>query len=62
VKNQNLPAVLALIKLGVDMNLPNKKGATPISSAAHKGNTAILYSLINAGAVVNAINISGSTG
>jgi ankyrin repeat protein len=45
---------------GVDVNIPNKKGITPISAAAHKGRSAILQKLIDAGALVNAVNSSGS--
>ena len=61
VKMQNTDAVLALIKTGVDVNTPNRKGITPISAAAHKGNVSIMESLIRAGAHVNALNSSGST-
>ena len=34
---------------------------TPISAASHKGNIAIMQLLIDHGAAVNALNISGST-
>lgn len=61
VKTQNIVAVLSLIKAGIDANVPNKKGVTPISAAAHKGNIVIMQALIDANAAVNALNTSGST-
>lgn len=61
VKLQNGPAVYALLEAGADPNFANKKGVTPISAAAHKGNTDIMRFLINAGSNVNALNNSGST-
>jgi ankyrin repeat protein len=61
VKIQNEEAVAALLRMGADPNTPNKKGATPISAAAHKGSIPIMRSLIAAGAHVNALNTSGST-
>jgi ankyrin repeat protein len=61
VKIQNPAAVKSLIKAGADVNYPSKKGVTPISAAAHKGNVVIMQMLIEAGAGVNQENISGST-
>lgn len=61
VKVQNSAAVAALLEAGADPNFANKKGVTPISAAAHKGNTEIMRSLIDAGSNVNACNSSGST-
>ena len=61
MKTQNFLAVVALIRAGADPNLANKKGVTPISAASHKGNTAIMEVLIEAGATVSALNTSGST-
>lgn len=61
IKFLNIPAVESLIKIGADPNLPNKKGITPISAAAHKGNIYILKVLVIAGAQVNGLNSSGST-
>ena len=61
VKNQNIKAVAALVKAGVDLNQFNRKGITPISAAAHKGNIDIMQLLIEGGALVNALNNSGST-
>ena len=61
VKIQATDAVLALVNTGADVNLPNRKGITPISAAAHKGNIPIMQILIKAGAHVNALNTSGST-
>jgi len=61
IKTQNFNAVQVLLKCGADANLPNRKGISPISVAAHKGNIAILQVLIDKGAMVNAVNISGST-
>ena len=61
VKIQNGAAVAALLEAGADPNFANKKGVTPISAAAHKGNTEIMSSLIDAGSNVNACNSSGST-
>lgn len=46
---------------GADPNLPSKKGVTPISAAAHKGNVQLMQLLIEAGATVNSANASGST-
>jgi ankyrin repeat protein len=51
----------ALINAGSDPNLSSRKGVTPISAAAHKGNIIIMEKLIIAGAAVNAVNQSGST-
>ena len=61
VKNQNIGAVAALVKAGADANQFNRKGVTPISAAAHKGNIDIMQLLIEGGAQVNALNNSGST-
>lgn len=61
IKNQHEAAVEVLISCGADPNLPSRKGVTPISAAAHKGNVLIMQVLINAGATVNAVNSSGST-
>ena len=61
VKNQNISAVAALVKAGADTNQFNRKGITPISAAAHKGNIEVMQLLIDGGALVNAINHSGST-
>ena len=61
VKNQNIKSVAALVKAGVDLNQFNRKGITPISAAAHKGNIDIMQLLIEGGALVNALNNSGST-
>lgn len=47
--------------VGVDPNIPSKKGVTPISAAAHKGNIQLMQLLIEAGATVNSANASGST-
>jgi ankyrin repeat protein len=49
------------LEAGADPNFANKKGVTPISAAAHKGNIEIMQSLINTGSNVNALNSSGST-
>lgn len=55
-------AVLELLKAGANPNLANKKGATPLAAASHKGNVRIMKYLIDAGAQVNAYNSSsGST-
>lgn len=61
IKLQNIAAVQTLIQHGADPNLMNRKGVTPISVAAHKGNIAIMEILLRAGASVNAVNTSGST-
>jgi ankyrin repeat protein len=53
--------VHAILSSGVDPNMANRKGITPISAAAHKGNIQILSALIQAGAEVNGVNMSGST-
>jgi ankyrin repeat protein len=50
-----------LIKAGADPNILSKKGVSPISAAAHKGNLSIMQVLIDSGANVNAVNSSGST-
>lgn len=51
----------ALLNIHADPNAQNKRGVTPISAAAHKGNVAIMKLLIDAGAQVNNLNSSGST-
>eukprot|EP01036_Dinobryon_divergens_P026735 gene26735-35415_t len=61
IRLQNLLAVEALLQAGVDPNIPSKKGVTPISAAAHKGNIQLMQLLIEAGATVNSANASGST-
>lgn len=61
VKIQSESAVKELINIRADPNMPNKKGVTPISAAAHKGCVNIMDRLIQAGAKVNAVNGSGST-
>ena len=60
VKHQNIEAVAAFVRAGVDTNLPNRKGITPISANAYKenGNIAIMQLLIEGGALVNALNSS----
>jgi len=57
----NIDAVVGLLIGGADPNMTNRKGVTPISVAAHKGNIIIMTALIDAGANVNALNNSGST-
>lgn len=61
IRQQNTRAVVGLLLAGADPNLHNRKGVTPISVAAHKGNIEIMVALIEAGANVNALNNSGST-
>ena len=61
IKSLNSIAVSALLDAGCDPNAINKKGVTPISAAAHKGDTNIIQLLIRKGALVNAVNNSGST-
>lgn len=61
IKSQNVGAVEALIKAGVDANVNSKKGVTPISAAAHKGNVIIMKMLVDAKSDVNAVNTTGST-
>lgn len=61
MRTLNVPAVSGLLDAGTDPNSSNKRGVTPISAAAHKGNTEIMRSLISAGASVNAVNTTGST-
>lgn len=61
IKHQFVEAVEELIIAGADPNLSSRKGVTPISAAAHKGNIRIMEKLMMAGAAVNAINQSGST-
>ena len=61
VKIQNVDAVASLVRAGANPNTTNRKGITPISAAAHKGNVAVMKILIDGGAVVNALNSSGST-
>ena len=56
-----IDAVDALLTYGADPNLASRKGVTPISAAAHKGNIPMMQRLILAGAAVNAVNQSGST-
>jgi hypothetical protein len=53
--------VAALLEAGCNPNLHNKKGVMPISAAAHKGDIHIMELLISKGALVDALNVSGST-
>jgi ankyrin repeat protein len=53
--------VAALLQAGCNPNLHNKKGVMPISAAAHKGDIQIMELLISKGALVDALNVSGST-
>jgi ankyrin repeat protein len=50
-----------LLQAGCNPNFHNKKGVMPISAAAHKGDTVIMELLITKGALVDALNVSGST-
>jgi ankyrin repeat protein len=52
---------VALLQAGCNPNFHNKKGVMPISAAAHKGDTMIMNLLITKGALVDALNVSGST-
>lgn len=61
IRTQNFAAFQALMKAGADPNTPSRKGVTPISAAAHKGNIHVMQLLIDAGAAVNSLNTSGST-
>lgn len=61
IRIQNISAVIGLLVAGCDPNLTNRKGVTPISVAAHKGNIDIMLGLIQFGANVNSLNTSGST-
>lgn len=61
IRNLNVAAVIGLLAAGINPNTPTQKGVTPISAAAHKGNTVIIEKLVDAGASVNAINSTGST-
>ena len=56
-----MEAARGLLSAGINPNVPNQKGVTPISAAAHKGSTTIIQLLVDAGASVNAINSTGST-
>lgn len=60
IRQRNEMAVAALCEAGVDVNLCNRKGVTPISAAAHGGQVEIMKHLIRSGALVNAVNASGS--
>ena len=53
--------MISLIRSGSDPNLINRKGVTPISVAAHRGNVKIIQTLISVNANVNSLNTSGST-
>ena len=61
VKNQNIGAVAALVRAGLDTNTKNGKGIYPISAAAHKGNITVMQLLIDGGALANNANLTGST-
>jgi hypothetical protein len=61
IKIQNVSAVSVLLNCGADPNMPSRKGITPISVAAHKGNIYIMQMLIDKKVSVNAVNTSGST-
>lgn len=57
----NLGAVEALLAGGAEVNARNLAGATPLHSAANRGDTACVAALIAAGADVNAKDESGCT-
>lgn len=61
IRAQNRFAVAALLNAGCNPNQHNRKGVMPISAAAHKGDTHIMELLISKGAIVDALNVSGST-
>ena len=61
IRGLNAPAVVSLLKAGSNPNSSSKKGVTPISAAAHKGDVNLIQLLLDAGANVNAVNTSGST-
>lgn len=61
IKLLNIDAVEVLLQAGADPNKATKKGVTPISAAAHKGQVAIMTLLLNGGAQVNLVNPSGSS-
>lgn len=61
IRGLNAAAVDSLLNAGSNPNIASKKGVTPISAAAHKGDTYIIQLLLDAGAHVNAVNTSGST-
>lgn len=61
IKMISADAVEALIGAGADPNKATKKGVTPISAAAHKGNVPIMKILLRGGAQVNLVNPSGSS-
>ena len=61
IRLSSTAAVDILLRSGADPNIPNSKGITPISAAAHKGCCDIMRLLIRGGADVNRVNPSGST-
>lgn len=61
IKMQSEAALAALLQIGANPNALNRKGVSPISAAAHKGTISLMVLLVNAGADVNAVNLSGST-
>lgn len=61
IRGLNCLAVSSLLRAGSNPNIPSRKGVTPISAAAHKGDIAIIQLLLDEGANVNSVNTSGST-
>lgn len=57
--NGHTDIVLALLKVGADVNTLNDDRSTPLMLAAFKGHIQIVSVLIQAGADVNAVNKSG---
>lgn len=61
IRNQFVDAIIALLSVGVDPNMANKNSVAPLTVASSKGNVYIMKYLINAGALVDTPNLSGST-
>jgi ankyrin repeat protein len=61
IRNDDSAALKTLLSQGVDINLKDSHGATPLMYAAASGSTEVMKLLIGAGADVNAKNSFGAT-
>ncbi|MCP4520337.1 MAG: CHAT domain-containing protein [Cytophagales bacterium] len=59
IENTDLPKLKALVKEGVDINLPNLNEMTPLASSLYSGRVDIAKYLIENGANVNYVNRHG---
>ena len=61
VQAHDTAGLVALLKKGSDVNVPDLDGTTPLMSAVHERDTAMIKALLAAGAEVDATNRYGAT-